>query len=240
MNIRFLVLLLFILPVWSHASIEIELDEVDIDVSDSMSLYSGAKYYATYCQGCHSAKHMRYARLSQDLDIPEDQVIWELAAGEGTINDSMLAAMKATDAEKWFWIAPPDLSVIARSRSPDWLYSYLKGFYLDQSRPFGVNNRVYKDVAMPNVLADLQGHQKAVLKKGDNSNAIDRLDLTTAGSMSPVEFDKAVTDLVNFLVYVGEPVQLERQRLGKYVIFFLIIFLVAAYLLKKEYWKDVH
>ena len=156
------------------------------------------------------------------------------------IYDQMHSAMNGHDAEKWFGTTPPDLSLIARSRGADWLYSYLKGFYADKSKPTGVNNLVFKDVAMPNVFWQQQGTQTAVIKNIDGHDVVAELKLEQPGQMSPKEFDHMVNDLVNFLVYVGEPVQLERQAMGKYVLFFLLMIIALAYLLKKEYWKDVH
>lgn len=232
-------ILLLVLPLFVQASVG--LDDVDVDVSDKASLKRGVQYFATYCQGCHSIKHMRYLRIADDLGIPEDEAKNELIPIGGSLHGSMTTAMRANDAEKWFAGAKaPDLSLIGRSRGANWLYAYLRGFYLDESRPFGVNNVVFPDVAMPNVLWEMQGQQKAVFKKEGTAEVLDRLVPVTAGSMTPQEFDAAMTDLVNFLVYAGEPAQLQRTSLGKYVILFLIVFLVLAYRLKKEYWKDVH
>jgi ubiquinol-cytochrome c reductase cytochrome c1 subunit len=234
-------IVLLILPMLAQASVGVSLDEVDVDVSDKASLMRGAQYFATYCQSCHSIKHMRYSRIADDLAIPEKQVEQELIPGGGFLYSSMTTAMSAKDAEQWFAGAKaPDLSLIARSRGPDWLYTYLRGFYLDAARPFGVNNVVFPDVAMPNVLWEMQGQQKAVFKKEGKTEVLDRLMLVEGGQMTPQEFDAAITDLVNFLVYAGEPAQLQRTSLGKYVILFLIVFLVLAYRLKKEFWKDVH
>lgn len=234
-------ILLLILPLFVQASAGASLDEVDVDISDKASLGRGAQYFATYCQGCHSIKYMRYSRIADDLAIPEGQVEEQLIPGGGSLHSSMTTAMSPKDAEKWFAGAKaPDLSLIARSRGPDWLYTYLRGFYSDAARPFGVNNVAYRDTAMPNVFWELQGQQIAVFKKEGKTEVFDRLTLAKAGQMSPREFDAAMTDLVNFLVYAGEPTQLQRASLGKYVIAFLLIFLVLAYLLKKEFWKDVH
>jgi len=234
-------IVLLILPLCVQASVGVELDKVDVDVSDKASLKRGVRYFATYCQGCHSIKHMRYSRIAEDLGIPEDEAKNELVPVGGSFHGSMITAMRAKDAERWFAGAKVrDLSLIARSRGPDWLYTYLRSFYLDESRPFGANNLVFPDVAMPNVLWELQGQQKAVFKKEGKTEVLDRLTVVERGQMTPQEFDAAMTDLVNFLVYAGEPAQLQRTSLGKYVILFLIVFLFLAYRLKKEYWKDVH
>ncbi len=233
--------LLFILPFSVFASGSgIELEDADIDLSDYASLERGAKHYVTYCLGCHSAKHIRYKRFALDLDLDENKVLKDIAPYGAGIYDQMHSAMNKHDATKWFGTNPPDLSLIARSRGADWLYSYLKGFYTEPGSPLGVNNAVFKDVGMPNVLWQLQGEQTAVIKKIDGQEVITKLVLKKPGKLSTKEFDKMVNDLVNFLVYVGEPVQLERRSMGKYVLFFILMFTVVAYLLKKEYWKDIH
>jgi len=233
--------LLLLLPLTAGASGGgIELESADIDLSDSASLERGAKHYVTYCLGCHSAKHIRYKRIALDLKLDEGEILKNVAPLGAGIYDQMHSAMNGHDAEKWFGTTPPDLSLIARSRGADWLYSYLKGFYSEPGKPTGVNNAIFKDVAMPNVFWQLQGTQTAVTKTVDGQEVITDLKLVEAGQLSPEEFDKLVNDLVNFLVYVGEPVQLERQQMGKYVLFFILMFIALAYLLKKEYWKDVH
>ncbi len=217
-----------------------DLESPDIDLSDYPSLERGAKYYVTYCLGCHSAKHIRYKRIAQDLHLDEAEILKNVAPLGAGIYDQMHSAMNAHDAEKWFGTTPPDLSLIARSRGADWLYTYLKSFYAEPGKPTGVNNAVFKDVAMPNVFWQLQGTQIAVSKTVDGHEQVTGLKLERPGQLSPKEFDKLVNDLVNFMVYVGEPVQLERVTMGKYVIFFIIMFIAVAFLLKKEYWKDIH
>jgi ubiquinol-cytochrome c reductase cytochrome c1 subunit len=238
---KFITLLFLLLPVSVFASTSVHLQDADIDLSDNASLQRGAKTFVTYCLGCHSAKHIRYKRIAIDLDITDETVLKEIAPVGAAIYDQMHSAMNGHDANKWFGTTPPDLSLIARSRGADWLYSYLKGFYVDKSKPLGVNNTVFEDVGMPNMLWQLQGLQTPVYKTGEGKEKIvEKLVIEEEGTLSPEEFDQTVNDLVNFLVYVGEPVQLERERIGKYVLFFLLMFLSIAYLLKKEYWKDVH
>jgi len=232
--------LLFLLPFTVSASSAVKLDSADIDLTDSVSLERGAHHYVTYCLGCHSAKHIRYKRIALDLKLDEAEILKNVAPMGAGIYDQMHSAMNGHDAEKWFGTTPPDLSLIARSRGADWLYSYLRGFYSEKGKPSGVNNKVFKDVAMPNVLWQLQGTQVAVTKNIDGQEVVTELKLEQPGQMSPKEFDQFVNELVNFLVYVGEPIQLERQQMGKYVLFFILMFIVLAYLLKKEYWKDVH
>ena len=238
---KILYTLLFLLPFSVFASGDIKLDSADIDLSDNLSLERGAKYYVTYCLGCHSAKHIRYKRIAIDLKLDEGEILKVVAPFGAGIYDQMHSAMNAHDSEKWFGTTPPDLSLIARSRGADWLYTYLRSFYDEPGKgPLGVNNVVFKDVGMPNVFWQLQGSQTPVVQKVDGHDVITDLKLVQPGQMAPKEFDKMVNDLVNFLVYVGEPVQLERQQMGKYVLFFILMFIVLAYLLKKEYWKDVH
>ena len=238
-------LLLAVAPVLGMAAGGgVHLDDADIDVSDQASLQRGAKYFVNYCLSCHSAKFQRYNRMARDLGLTEDEVKENLMFTTDKIGDTMQIAMDPANAEAWFGVAPPDLSLIARSRGVDYIYSYLRGFYVDEKRPFGVNNRVFPDVGMPHVMWDLQGMQKAVFKEVDGQQVIEELVPVDGpagqGTMSPEEFDGAMRDLTAFLSYVAEPVQLERKRIGTYVLIFLAFFFVLAYLLKKEYWKDIH
>ena len=236
---KLLIILLLTLSFDAIANEEIELQSAKIDLSDNESLQRGAKHFVTYCLGCHSAKHIRYLRIANDVGVDPQKVLQDIAPEGASIYDQLHSAMNKHDAEKWFGTQPPDLSLIARSRGPDWLYSYLKSYYVDASKPLGVNNLVFKDTAMPNPLWQLQGEQHAEQRKtiyGEYTKLI----IEEHGTLSEKEFDLFVNDLVNFLVYVGEPVQLERQRIGKYVILFLLLFLVIAYLLKKEFWQDIH
>jgi ubiquinol-cytochrome c reductase cytochrome c1 subunit len=222
----------------------VHLDEANIDLSDQASLQRGAKYFVNYCLSCHSAKYQRYNRMAKDLGLTEDEVKENLMFTTDKIGDGMTIAMPEAQAAEWFGTAPPDLSVIARARGVDWLYTYLRSFYLDDSRPFGVNNTVFPDVGMPHVLLDLQGTQKAVYKTekhaGEEVEVFDHFELVSPGRMSPEEYDQMTRDLTGFLSYVGEPIQMERRALGVKVLIFIAIFFVLAYLLKKEYWKDVH
>ena len=222
----------------------VHLDDADIDLSDQASLQRGAKLFVNYCLSCHSAKFQRYNRMGKDLGLTEDEVKENLMFTTDKIGETMTIAMSPADAEKWFGTAPPDLSVTARSRGVDWIYTYLRSFYVDESRPFGVNNVVFPDVGMPHVLWKLQGMQKAVMKEVDGKQVIAKLEAVGGpagqGEMTPKQFDAAMRDLTAFLSYVGEPIQMERQRLGIWVLLFIAVFFVLAYFLKKEYWKDVH
>jgi ubiquinol-cytochrome c reductase cytochrome c1 subunit len=216
------------------------LDDADIDVSDQESLQRGARIFVNYCLSCHSAQYQRYNRTARDLGLTEDEVKENLMFTTDKIGDTMTIAMKPVDAAAWFGVAPPDLSVIARARGVDWLYTYLRSFYIDEARPFGVNNIVFPDVGMPHVLWELQGMQKAVFAEEDGQKVFKKFEQVTPGTMSAAEFDDAMLDLTAFLSYIGEPIQTERKRIGMWVLSFIAVFFVLAYLLKKEYWKDVH
>ena len=215
------------------------------DVSNVASLQRGARNFVNYCAGCHSAKYVRYNRLAQDLGLSEDQVMNNLMFTGERPHDTMTVSMRPADAAHWFGRTPPDLSLIARARGADWVYTFLKSFYLDPSRPTGVNNTVLPGASMPHVLWELQGYQKAVYKgESDAEHSAVRkefegFELAQKGSLAPHEYDQFVRDTVNFLDYIGEPMQLKRQSLGLKVLAFLAVFFLLAYFLKKEYWKDV-
>ncbi len=241
----FLALLLCAAPMLAQAEEGPQLDTVKIDLHDKASLQRGAKFFVNYCMGCHSASYERYNAVAKHLGLSDQQMMQNLVFAGDKIGDYMTIATPPADAKKWFGTTPPDLSVIARARGNDWLYTYLRSFYLDPKRPLGVNNVVFKDVGMPHVLWELQGWQKPVYKTvtgedGKPEQVLDKLEIVTPGTMSPDDYDAAVTDLVNFLAYVGEPAKLERQSLGIKVLLFLAVFFVVAYLLKKDYWQDVH
>lgn len=217
---------------------------INVDTSDVASLQRGSRIFVNYCMGCHSASYMRYNRLGQDLGISEETLKANFMFGTDKPGNTMEIAMKNADALKFFGVAPPDLSVVARSRGADWLYTYFMTFYRDPSRPSGVNNLQFKDVAMPHVLWELQGFQKLVYKTvthedGTEMEVIESLEQESEGKMSPDEYKNTVYDLVNFLVYLAEPAKFKRQKIGIWVIVYLLSFLVLAYMLKKEYWKDV-
>ncbi|HHO69106.1 MAG TPA: cytochrome c1 [Gammaproteobacteria bacterium] len=239
-------ILLLVMPVLAVASEgNVHLDKANIDPNNKQSLQRGARTFVNYCLSCHSAAFQRYNRLARDLDISEDDVIENLMFTGEKIGDHMTVAARKIDLKNWFGAAPPDLTLVARVRGVDWLYTYLRTFYIDDSRPFGVNNLVFHNVGMPHVLWELQGWQKPVYKtvtddEGREHKMVEGVELVQAGSQSPAEYDQTVRDLVNFLAYMAEPVKQERQRLGVWVLLFLAVFFVIAYLLKKEYWKDVH
>jgi ubiquinol-cytochrome c reductase cytochrome c1 subunit len=230
---KFIIAILAVLPMLaSAAGPSIQLDEANNDLRDKASLKRGFEAFINNCLACHQLQYQRYNRTFDDLGISnEDGLANYMYTGE-KVGDHITNTMPAKDAAKWFGGAPPDLTLEARFRSPDWIYTYLRSFYVDESRPFGVNNKVFKDVGMPHVLQNLQG-VKTIDEHGNLSEA-------TGGSMTTEEYDTFVRDITNFLEYTGEPNKLERESLGYWVIGFLFILLFFAYLLKKEYWRDVH
>ncbi|WP_289283268.1 MULTISPECIES: cytochrome c1 [unclassified Methylophaga] len=208
-------------------------DKVEVDITDQASLQRGAKTFVNYCLSCHQAAYMRYNRMAKDLGLTDDQVKDNLMFASDKVGDTMTVAMRPEDAKKWFGVTPPDLSVIARSRGTDWLYTYLRTFYLDSSRPVGTNNLAFKDVGMPHVLWEQQGYQTKDEKTGE-------LISPENAPLSTHEYNQLVYDLVNFLEYIGEPSKLQRMALAKWVLLYLVLFLLIAYPLKKAFWKDVH
>ncbi|MBF0219349.1 MAG: cytochrome c1 [Gammaproteobacteria bacterium] len=231
-------LLLALLPVTLMAAGGgVKLTPADVDLGDQASLQRGAKTFVNYCLSCHSASYMRYNRMAKDLGLTEAEVIDNLMFTTDKIGNTMTIAMTTAQAKQWFGNPPPDLSVTARSRGADWLYSYFTGFYVDEKRPFGVNNAIFADVGMPNVLWELEGAKRA---KHDEHGKIIGYEMVTPGLQSETEFKQTARDLTAFMVYMGEPVQMERKRLGVWVILFLSIFFVLAYFMKREYWKDIH
>jgi len=217
------------------------LDPANNDVGDVASLQRGAMYVVNYCLGCHSAEYVRYNRVGTDLGLTEDQLVENLMFTGQRPFDTMQNAMQEADAVRWFGVAPPDLSLIARSRGTDYIYSFLRGFYADESTPSGANNLVLANTAMPHVLWELQGVRHLVHE--DTEEGVEgevHFEVVRPGTLSEAEFDEVARDITNFLAYIGEPMQLERRALGIKVIAFLLIFLVISYMLKREIWKDVH
>jgi len=242
----FFVLLLTFAPAWGvfAGGPGVHLDDANIDPTNKQSLQRGARLFVNYCLSCHAAALMRYERIGKDLGIDEKLVSENLMFTGGKVGDLMTVATADEDSREWFGTVPPDLTVIARARGVDWLYTYLRSFYRDDSKITGVNNLVFADVGMPHVMWELQGWQDPIVtttkdKKGNEHKSVS-LKLVEPGLLSPQEFDRATRDLVNFLDYMGEPAKYERRQLGVRVILFLFMFLVLAYLLKKDYWKDIH
>jgi len=233
------------------------LDKVYLNMSDKASLQNGAKLFVNYCLSCHSAEYARYNRVAEDLEIPLYRLKENLMFTTEKEGDLMKTTMPAEDSKKWFGVTPPDLTLVARVRKPDWLYTYLRAFYRDDSSPSGWNNSLFENVAMPHAMYELQGVQKLVGKvEKDKQSALDahaaaggqeyqvvgdaKFELVHAGKLSPEEFDKAMADLTGFLTYLAEPAIMKRQTIGVFSIAFVLILMGLCYLLKKEYWRDVH
>lgn len=219
-----LIFLAFVLPaslltsgvLLASSAKHVEMEQAPINPKDKVSLQKGATLFANYCMGCHAAKYMRYERLAEDLDIPIELVQKNFMVTTDLPGAPMTTSMSPDLAEQWFGTPPPDLTLESRLRGHDWLYSYLIGFYEEEGRPWGVNNKVFKDVGMPNVLASLEEE------------------------LGEEAFKAAMGDLTNFMAYMADPVKVKREALGAKVLLFLLILLIPAYLLKREYWKDVH
>lgn len=240
------------------------LEHIKLDPANQASLQSGAQVYMNYCMGCHSLQYERYERLVTGLGIPLELVQQNLKFDHSAkIGDLMENAMTDKDAKVWFGAPPPDLTLVARARGTDWLYGYLRSFYRDPARPWGVNNKVFPDVGMPHVLISLQGVQECAPgpalaenggvrrdpltgaemlygEDGKELNPCGRLKLAEPGRLTPQEYDQTAYDLVNFLGYMAEPMQMDRKRIGTYALAFLALLFVFAWLLNREYWKDVH
>jgi len=245
-----LVLACFPMVALAGGGSSIPLDHMTPDLEDKASLQRGAALFTNYCMGCHSMKFARYERAANDLGIPNSLYEENLIFTGAKIGELMEISMSADQAKGWFGAPPPDLTLEARLRGTDWLYSYMRAFYQDDSRPYGVNNAIFPDVGMPHVFAEMQGvcaHKptfgapaefdplsgKEISENGCKEFAVE-------GNVTPEEYDAAVYDLVNFLAYVGEPSKLESHRIGTYVLLFLAFLFIFVYLLNKEYWKDVH
>ena len=226
-------------------------DDISIDWDDKQSMQRGAALFTNYCLSCHSAGYSRYNRVGADLGISDELMKQNLIFttdkyGEQTkVGSLMKTTMTVEYAEAAFGTAPPDLSLVARSRGTHWLYNYLRSFYTDESRPMGVNNGVFPAVGMPHVMADMEGLKKAKKEMQDDGHGgqhevIVGFEQVSEGSMSTEEYDQAVKDLVAFLDYLAEPYKQTRQNVGTGVLIFLFFFLILTYLLKKEFWKDIH
>ena len=249
----------FVPSVVLAAGAEYPLESADVDLRDKASLQDGARTFVNYCMGCHSTQYQRYERVANDLGIPDELMMENMVFPESAlIGEHMKIGMRPEDSKGWLGVAPPDLTNDARVRGEDWIYTYLKTFYIDPARPVGVNNKVFPNAAMPNVLEELQGRQvigcKAMPVKEDGKIQKDSLtgeivmdeqcDVLTVvegtGVQSEEEFDTTIRNLTAFLAYSGDPIKLERHRIGAYVLLYLAFFFIFAYLLKREYWKDVH
>ena len=221
-------------------------------LTDLAALQNGAKLFANYCLNCHSASYMRYNRM-RDIGLTEDEIKKNLMFASQKVGETMKVALEARDAKEWFGAAPPDLTVITRSRADaakgsgaDYLYTYLRSYYRDETKATGWNNMAFPSVAMPHVLWELQGQQRAVFaeeadphEKGKTVHVFKSFELAAPGIMTPAEYKEAVADLVGFVQWMGEPMQAERVRLGVWVLIFLGIFTVIAWRLNAAFWKDI-
>ena len=218
------------------------LDKAPINTSDNESLQRGAEAFVNSCLSCHGASYMRYNR-HVDLGYNESEILDKLVLTDQKSGDLMLSAMREKEGEEWFGVAAPDLSVTARARGANWLYTYLRAFYRDDGTVSGWNNLVFDRVAMPHVLWQLQGEQVLVVEtagEGKKAEEVKKLQLEVPGTLTVSEYDQYVADLVNYMVYLSEPVANYRKELGIYVMLFLLFMLGLTYALKREYWRDIH
>ncbi|CAJ0725942.1 MAG: cytochrome c1 [Ralstonia sp.] len=234
--------LVFAAPVMANEG-GVPLDPAPNQSSDTSALQRGAKLFVNYCLNCHGASAMRYNRL-RDIGLTEEQIKQNLLFTSDKVGDTMHIAMDREDAKKWFGAVPPDLSVIARARGSDWLYTYLRTFYRDDTRPTGWNNLVFDKVGMPHVLWELQGQQvpkyaEVKSEHGEAEKKLVGLEISVPGKMNKVEFDQAVADLVSYLDWMAEPAGNLRKRLGVWVLLFIGVFFVLAWRLNAAYWKDI-
>jgi ubiquinol-cytochrome c reductase cytochrome c1 subunit len=244
MTKRLIGLLLGLAPALAFGASDVKLDASFANISDPASLQRGAALFMNYCSGCHSLSMQRYSRTAADLGLTEEQMMQNLNFSDAKFGEPIKAAMQPADGTAWFGKAPPDLSLVARAKlgGADWTYTFLKSFYVDETRPSGWNNTLLPGASMPNVLWELQGTQRAVYGEHAAGGVphIEKLEVATPGRMNPEEFDRAARDITAFLKYVAEPSAVQRESIGVWVILFLAAFTFLAWLLKKDYWKDVH
>ncbi|MBV1906747.1 MAG: cytochrome c1 [Pseudomonadales bacterium] len=212
---------------------------IESNIADKPSLQRGAKLYIGYCLGCHELQYQRYERTAEDLEIPLDIALESMIFTGQKIGGLIKNAMPEVSKD-WFGGPPPDLTMVARVRGNEWLYNYLKTFYVDESRPFGVNNKVFPNVGMPHALLELQGIQRENCGTVAGAECLELKLEEGTGAYNAEQYDQAVYDIVNFLDYVGDPSRLDRERIGIYVLLFLVILGVFTYLLNREFWKDIH
>lgn len=240
----------FSMSVFSAGGPSIPLDPIKTDIRDKESMQRGLTLFMNYCFGCHSLEYSRYERIATDLDIPANIYEENLIFGDDKIGQLMAISMPADQAKVWFGNPPPDLTLSARLRGPEWIYNYMRGFYVDPKRPYGVNNVVFKDVGMPHVLADLQGVCAIEPELGVEPE-VDPLsgqivkssgcpEFLTEGTLTPAAYDEAIHDLVNFLEYVGEPSRIHSEELGIKVLIFLAFLFIFVFYLNREYWRGIH
>ena len=236
MKLRFYILFtaIFFAPIGLHAAVKKPLMSANNDIYDIESLQRGARNFMNYCSGCHSAEYIRYDVIGEDLGITQSQLKEYLMFNAQQTFDTINASMTSEDASGWFGQAPPDLSLAARAKGTDYIYTFLKSFYVDATSPTGVDNVVLAGTSMPNVLWELQGHQEYLQNENES-----KLEVYIPGKMNEEEFNSFLRDTSNFLEYISEPVKIKRQALGVKVLFFLAFFMILAYFLKKEVWKDI-
>lgn len=226
-----------------------ELEKADIDPGAVPSLQRGARNFMNYCSGCHSAQYVRYNTIGKHLELSDEQLVDNLMFNADKTFETIRAAMPAADAERWYGVAPPDLSLMARSKGADYIYTFLKSFYVQEESPTGVDNIVMPATSMPHVLWELQGFQRAVFSEHSEEDAngnttttqhFEGFEPVSAGTLDAEDYDIFVRDTVNFLAYIAEPIRADRRKIGTWVIMYLIVFFIIAVMLKKQIWKDVH
>ncbi len=232
----------------AHASTGTKLEKADIDPGNIASLQRGAANFMNYCSGCHSARYVRFNTIGKYLGLSEEELVDNLMFNAEKTFDTILASMPASDAARWYGTAPPDMSLMARAKGADYIYNFLKGFYLDPDSPTGVDNTVLAGTSMPHVLWELQGYQKALYSEHVETNSdgsttttheFEKFELVSTGKLDVEEYESFVRDTVNFLAYIAEPIRAERRKLGTWVLIYLFVFLIIARMLKKQIWKDV-
>ena len=221
-----------------------DLEPADIDLDNINSLQRGARNFMNYCSGCHSAKYVRFKTIGKDLELSEEQMVDNLMFNAEKTFETIDVSMRANDSERWFGKTPPDMSLLARAKGADYVYNFLKGFYVDPDSPTGVDNVVLAGTSMPHVLWELQGFQKANFSNHDDGEGnlvtqFDGFEPFIPGSMDEKDYDDFVRDTTNFLAYIAEPIRSDRRKLGVWVLMFLIFFWIIASMLKKQIWKDV-
>ncbi len=245
MSLRSLIAILtLILAAESFAASNVALQPAEIDPDNVASLQRGARNFMNYCSGCHGAQYVRYNTIGADLELSEEQLIDNLMFNAEKTFETIQTAMPAADAERWFGSAPPDLSLTARAKTPDYIYTFLKSFYVDPESPTGVDNIVLAGTSMPHVLGGLQGYQRAIFSEHTDADGVitqhfEDFEMAVPGSLDAEDYDAFVRDTVNFLAYIAEPIRSDRRKLGVWVLMYLIVFLIIASMLKKQIWKDV-
>jgi ubiquinol-cytochrome c reductase cytochrome c1 subunit len=232
----------------AHASSGAKLDKADIDPGNIASLQRGAANFMNYCSGCHSARYVRFNTIGKYLGLSEEDLVDNLMFNAEKTFETIQASMPAADGARWYGKAPPDMSLMARAKGADYIYNFLKGFYLDPDSPTGVDNTVLAGTSMPHVLWELQGYQKALFSEHVETNSdgsttttheFEKFELVSTGTLDVEEYESFVRDTVNFLAYIAEPIRAERRKLGTWVLIYLVVFLIIARMLKKQIWKDV-